>query len=112
MEGPMSVQSGIHLAKGEKISTAVGYRFGNTGRRGDGAEADLSGVFLSFQSNLRSAQRHAWPVQSTLWRKDAPRLAVKNPTRLQNLQLAIHWGKASRRQGGLTACFPAKWFQC
>src|SRR4029450_7301206 len=60
---------------GQEIWSAVGDWIGNGSCRRHGAEADFPGGFLSFQSHFRRAWQNTWSVQSTVGRKDPPRLA-------------------------------------
>jgi len=64
---------------GGEIWRAMGYRVGDGSCRCHGSKADFSGVFLPFQSHFRRAWPNPSSVQSTIGRKDPPRLAPLHP---------------------------------
>src|SRR5437868_14538802 len=89
---------------GREIWSAVGYRVGDRSRRCRGSEAAFPGVFLSFQSHFRRAWPNPSSVQSTIGRKDPPRLAPLHPGTgpvLDRASARLWRANSCRRRAGL-----------
>src|SRR6266496_1436714 len=89
---------------GQEIWSVVGYRVGNGSSGRHGAEANLPGVFLSFQPYLRRAWQNARSVQSTVGGKDPSRLApLHSSTRpaLARTSTRLWRADSFRRSSGL-----------